>query len=103
MDIRKNDTVLVITGKDRGKKGKVRFAYPKNDRVLVEGINFIKKHTKPIRQVRQAGIVEREAPIHVSNVMLLCGKCNHPTRIGFRFLEGGKRVRLCRVCHEVID
>jgi len=103
MKIRKNDTVLVIAGKDRGKKGKVRFARPKHERLLVEGINMIKRHTKAIRQVRQAGIIEREAPINMSNVMLLCSKCNHPTRVGFRFLEGGKKVRICRVCHEVID
>jgi len=103
MKIRKNDTVLVIAGKDRGKKGKVRFAYPKHERVLVEGVNFIKRHTRAIRQVRQAGIIEREAPINVTDVMLLCGKCNHPTRVAFHFLEGGKKVRICRVCHEVID
>ncbi|MBI2848287.1 MAG: 50S ribosomal protein L24 [Chloroflexi bacterium] len=103
MKIRKNDTVLVIAGKDRGKKGKVRLAYPKDDRVMIEGVNFIKKHLRAIREVRQAGIVEREAPIHVSNVMLLCSRCNHPTRIGFRILEGGKKVRFCRACGEVID
>ncbi len=103
MRIRKNDTVLVIAGKERGKKGKVRFVHPKNERVLVEGINFIKRHTRAMRQVRQAGIIEREAPIHMSDVMLLCSKCNHPTRVGFRFLEGGKKVRTCHVCHEVID
>jgi len=103
MKIRKNDTVLVIAGKDKGKKGKVRFAYPKDERLLVEGVNFIKKHTRATGQVRQAGIIEREAPIHVSNVMLLCNKCNHPTRIGFRFLEDGKKVRICRSCGEVID
>ncbi|MBI4283972.1 MAG: 50S ribosomal protein L24 [Chloroflexi bacterium] len=103
MKIRKNDTVLVIAGKDRGKKGNVRFAYPKNQRVLVEGINFIKKHTKAIRQVRQAGIIERESPIHISDVMLLCNKCNHPTRVGFRLLEDGKKVRVCHVCGEVLD
>ncbi len=103
MKIRKDDTVLVITGKDKGKRGKVRFAHPKDGRVLVEGINFIKKHTKAIRQVRQAGIIEREAPIDVSDVMLLCSKCNHPSRVGFRFLEDGKKVRVCLVCREVID
>lgn len=103
MKIRKNDNVLVINGKDRGKKGKVRFAYPKNERVIVEGINFIKRHTRARRQVRQAGIIEREAPIHVSNIMLLCSKCNHPARVGFRFLEDGRKVRICRVCNEVID
>ncbi len=103
MKIRKNDTVLVIAGKDRGKKGKVRFAYPKNERLLVEGINFIKKHTRASGQVRQAGIIEQEAPIHMSNVMLLCGKCNHPTRVGFRFLKDGKKVRFCCSCSEVVD
>lgn len=103
MKIRKNDTVLVVSGKDRGKKGKVRLAYPKKERVLIEGVNFIKRHTRAMRQVRQAGIIEREAAIHVSNVMLLCSKCNHPTRIGFRFLDDGRKVRICRVCNEVID
>ncbi len=103
MKIRKNDTVLVVAGKDRGKKGKVRSAYPKNERLLVEGINFIKKHARATGGARQAGIIEREAPIHVSNVMLLCNKCNHPARIGFRSLEDGKKVRMCRSCGEVID
>jgi len=101
--IRKDDTVVVVTGKDRGKKGKVRFAYPKDERLLVEGVNFIKRHTRARGQVRQAGIIEREAPVHVSSVMLLCGRCNHPARIGFRFLEDGKKVRFCRSCGEVID
>ena len=103
MKIRKNDTVLVIAGKDKGKKGKVRFAYPKEERLLIDGVNFIKKHIRARKQVRQAGVIEQEAPIHVSDVMLLCSKCNHPTRIGFRFLEDGRKVRVCRSCHEVID
>jgi large subunit ribosomal protein L24 len=103
MEIRKNDTVLVIAGKDRGKKGKVRFAYPKKERILVEGINFIKKHSRATGAARQAGIIEREAPIHVSNVMLMCSKCNHPARIGFTTLADGRRVRICRACGEVID
>ena len=103
MKIRKNDTVLVITGKDKGKKGKVRFAYPKKGRLLVDGVNFIKRHTRARGQVRQAGIIEREAPIPVSNVMLLCNQCNHPVRIGFQVLEDGRKVRTCRSCGEVID
>jgi len=103
MQIRKNDTVLVIAGKDKGKKGKVRLAYPKDERVLVDGINLIKRHTRAKGKVRQAGIIEREDPIHVSNVMLLCSRCNHPTRIGFRFLKDGRKVRVCRSCGEVID
>ncbi len=103
MKIRKNDTVLVIAGKDRGKKGKVRSAYPKDERLLVEGINLIKRHTKARGPVRQAGIIEREAPIRVSNVLLLCNRCNHPTRIGFRHLQDGRKVRTCCSCGEVID
>ena len=103
MKIRKNDTVMVIAGKDKGKKGKIRFAYPKNNRVLVEGVNLIKKHAKATGQVRQAGIIEREEPIKVSDVMLVCGKCNQPTRIGNRFLEDGRKVRTCHRCNEVID
>jgi len=101
--IRKNDTVLVIAGKDKGKRGKVRFAYPKRERVLVEGVNFIKKHSRARGAVRQAGIIEREAPIHVSDVMLLCSKCNHPARVGFRSLADGRKVRFCCSCGEVID
>jgi large subunit ribosomal protein L24 len=103
MEIRKNDIVLVIAGKDKGKKGKVRFAYPRDERLIVEGVNFIKRHARATGQVRQAGIIEREAPIHISNVMFLCSKCNHPVRIGFRFLEDGKKVRYCKSCKEVID
>lgn len=103
MKIRKNDTVLVITGKDKGKKGKVHRTMPQESRVLVEGVNMIKKHTRARGMVRQAGIVEREAPTHVSKVMLICTKCNQPARVGFRFLADGEKVRECRRCHEVID
>jgi large subunit ribosomal protein L24 len=103
MKIRKNDTVLVIAGKDKGKKGKVRFAHPKHERLVVEGINFIKRHSRARRTARQAGIIELEAPIHVSNVRLLCTKCNYPTRVGFRVLKDGRKVRFCRSCGEVID
>ncbi|MFO7773426.1 MAG: 50S ribosomal protein L24 [Dehalococcoidia bacterium] len=103
MKIRKNDTVIVIAGKDRGKSGKVRRAFPKEDRVVVEGLNMIKRHSRARRATRQAGIIELEAPIHLSNVMLLCDKCGKPTRVGFRFLADGKRVRICNSCQEVID
>lgn len=102
MKIRKNDNVLVIAGKDKGKKGKVRYSYPKDEKLIVEGANFIKRHTKARGPARQAGVIEREAPIHISNVMMICSKCNQPTRIGYRFLEG-KKVRICRACQEVID
>ncbi len=95
--------MLVTAGKDRGKRGKVRFAYPKKNRVVVEGINFIKKHSRARGQARQAGIIDLEAPIDVANVVLLCQKCNRPTRVGFTSLEDGRKVRICRKCKEVID
>ena len=103
MKIRKNDQVLVIAGKDKGKKGKVRFAYPREDKVIIEGANFIKKHARARGAARQAGIIEREAPLDISNVMLLCAKCSQPTRVAFRTLADGKKVRYCRACQEVID
>ena len=101
--IRKNDEVLVTLGRDRGRKGKVLISMHDKDRLIVEGINMIKRHMKPTAAVRQAGIVEKEAPIHVSDVKLICKKCNQPTRVGFRFLEGGNKVRVCKKCQEVID
>ena len=103
MKIRKNDNVLVIAGKDKGKKGKIRFVFPKKSQIIVEHVNMIKKHTKAKGAVRQAGIIEREAPIHMSNVMLVCNKCSKPTRIGFTFLEDKNKVRICRNCKEVLD
>ncbi len=103
MKIKKDDNVLVIAGKERGKRGKVRFAYPRQQQIIVEGINFIKKHSKARGAVRQAGIIDLEAPLHISNVMLVCNKCNKPARIGYRKLEDGRRVRFCRACGEVID
>ena len=103
MRIRKDDTVIITAGKDSGKKGKVRRAWPAKNRVIVEGANMIKRHSRARRAARQAGIIELEAPIHVSNVRLVCSKCGKPTRVGFRFLADGKRVRHCKSCQEVID
>src|ERR1035437_5312633 len=103
MKIRKNDTVLVIAGKDKGKKVNVHVVYAKNDRILVDGVNMVKKHIKARAEVKQAGIIEREATLPISDVMLICNKCSKPARIGFRILEDGKKVRFCRACQEVID
>jgi large subunit ribosomal protein L24 len=103
MKIRKNDTVTIIAGKDKGKSGKVRRVLPKENRVIVEGANMIKRHSRARRAARQAGIIELEAPIHASNVMLLCNKCGKPTRVGVRPLADNKKVRICRSCNEVID
>lgn len=103
LHVRRGDTVLVITGKDRGKKGKVLRAIPDRWRVIVEGVNLVKRHQRPTRQVMQGGIIEKEAPIHVSNVMLVCPRCGSPTRVGRRRLEDGRRVRVCKKCGEDID
>ena len=103
MNIKKDDNVLVIAGKDKGKKGKVRFAYPRENKVLVEGVNFIKKHSKAKGAAKQAGIIDLEAPLDIAKVMYICGKCNKPARIGMKHLEDGRRVRFCRVCGEVIE
>ncbi|MBI2854273.1 MAG: 50S ribosomal protein L24 [Chloroflexi bacterium] len=103
MKIRKSDTVLVAVGKDKGKKGKVRFAYPKTQKIVVEGVNMVKRHSRAVKGARQAGIIEREAPIHASNVMFVCNKCNRPARVGMRLLEDGRKVRVCRACNEVIE
>ncbi len=103
MKIKKDDNVLVIAGKDRGKTGKIRLVYTDKNRLLVEGVNMIKRHTRARGAVKQAGIIEREAPIAASNVMLLCGKCGKPARLGARTLADGKKVRFCKSCGEVID
>jgi large subunit ribosomal protein L24 len=103
MKIRKDDNVLVIAGKDKDKKGKVRFAYPEKQQVIVEGANFVKKHSKAKGAAKQAGIIDLEAPLNVSKVMLICNKCNKPVRIGYKKLEDGRKARICRVCREVIE
>jgi len=103
MKIRRNDTVVITTGKDKGKSGKVRRVFPDKNRVVVEGLNMMKRHSRARRGTRQAGIIELEAPIHMSNVMLLCSKCESRTRVGFRSLADGNRVRICVSCQEVID
>jgi large subunit ribosomal protein L24 len=101
--VRKNDTVQVLTGRDRGKQGKVTRVIPKEDRVVIEGVNIRKRHTKPRRAGEQAGIVEFPAPLHVSNVAVVCAKCGRPTRVGFRILGDDTKVRVCKRCDEVIE
>ena len=102
LHIKKGDTVQVISGKDRGATGKVILAMPKEERVLVEGVNRIKKHTRITTNQRGAqsgGIVTQEASVHVSNVMVVCPACNKPSRVGHRQDEAGKNVRICRRCN----
>jgi large subunit ribosomal protein L24 len=102
--IRKNDTVLVITGKDRGKRGRVLKILPDRNRLVVEGVNMIKRHTKPNpgKNVK-GGIVEREASLHASNVQLVCPECGIQTRVGRKNLGDGRKVRICRKCEGVVD
>jgi large subunit ribosomal protein L24 len=101
--IKKNDTVKVIAGKDKGKNGKVMRVIPKKDRVIVEKINMVKRHMRPSQQQRQGGILEKESPIHISNLMLICTKCTDPTRVGYKTLDDNRKVRYCKKCDEVID
>ena len=101
--IKKNDMVMVTTGKEKGKSGKVLRVIPEKRQAIVEKLNFIKRHAKPSQQVRQGGIIEKEAPITLSNLMVICPKCNRPVRTGTKKLEDQKSVRVCRKCEEVLD
>ena len=104
MNLRKNDTVQVIAGRDAGKQGKVVKILREKNRVIVQGVGFIKKHTRPNPQRNvKGGIAEREAPIHASNVMIVCGECNKRTRIGHKVMGDGKKARICRRCQGVLD
>ena len=104
IQIRKNDQVKVIAGKDLNKTGRVLRVLRDKGRVVVEGVSFLKRHTRPNPQKQiKGGIVEREAPIHVSNVMIVCGACGKPTRIGHNILADGKKVRICRSCNSSLD
>ena len=102
--IRRNDTVIVVTGKDNGKKGRVLKVLPEKNRLIVEGVNLIKRHTRPNPQKNiKGGIVEREASLHASNVQLVCPECNKMTRVGRKILTDGRKVRICRKCEGVVD
>jgi large subunit ribosomal protein L24 len=101
--IKKDDKVFITTGKEKGKSGRVLSFSSAKDRVLIEKINVVKRHMKPTRKYTQGGIIEKEASVHVSNVMLVCPKCNKPTRIRSMFLQDDRKVRMCKKCKEVID
>lgn len=104
IQIRKNDQVKVIAGKDLNKTGRVLRVLRDKGRVVVEGVSFLKRHTRPNPQKQiKGGIVEREAPIHISNVMIICGACGKATRIGHNLLADGKKVRICRSCSSSLD
>jgi large subunit ribosomal protein L24 len=103
MRVRRGDTIMVTTGKERGKRGKVLRVLPAAGRVLVEHVNMTKKHQRPTPKLRQGGIIEREGPIALSNVMVVCARCDRPSRIGLQVLADGRKVRVCRRCRESID
>ncbi len=101
--IRKGDTVQVMSGNERGKRGEVRSVFPKKQQVLVAGINLVKKHQRRAGDVRtQAGIIEREGPLHISVVAVVCKNCGKPTRVGFGF-DGGRKIRKCKKCGQWLD
>ena len=101
--IKKEDRVMVLSGKERGKVGKVLKILPKKDRIVIEKVNMIKRHTKPGGLATKGGIIEKEGSIPIANVALICTKCTDPTRVGHKVLEDGSRVRFCRRCGETID
>ncbi len=103
LHVKKDDLVMIIAGKDKGKSGKVLRVLPDKGRVLVESLNLIKRHTSPSRSNNEGGIIEKEAPVAISNVQLLCQGCNKPARTGLRVLEDGSKVRFCKKCNEIVN
>lgn len=103
MHVRKNDTVMVISGTEAGKRGKVLSALPKEGKVIVEGVNMIVRHVKPRSARDEGGRITREGPLPASKVMLVCRKCNRPTRVAHKFLDTGEKVRVCKHCGETFD
>jgi large subunit ribosomal protein L24 len=103
MKIRKGDQVTVVTGEEQGKRGRVKRVLPSANRVVVEGVNFVKRHRKPRGQQDRGGIVEFEAPIDASNVMIVCPRCKEPSRVGYESLPEGGKARVCRSCGEALD
>lgn len=103
MKIRQGDQVIVVAGKEKGKRGRIKRVILQENRVVIDGVNFVKKHRRPRGQMDQGGIIEFEAPIHVSNVMLVCPHCKKPVRVGHELLPEGEKVRVCRSCEEVLD
>ncbi len=101
--IRKNDNVIVMKGKDRGKSGKVIAVFPDENRAIIQGINFVKRHLRRTREDQQVGIILKESPISIANLGLVCPKCNKPSRIKFTFLSDGTKVRTCKRCDEIIS
>ncbi len=103
LHVKKSDMVKIIAGKEQGKTGKVLRVFPDKGRVVVEGLNVVKRHTRPNQLNPDGGIVEKEAPLNISNVMLVCGSCNQAVRTGIRLLDDGSKTRYCKKCNESVD
>jgi large subunit ribosomal protein L24 len=103
MNIRKNDSVMVIAGRERGKTGKVLRVIPEKDVAVIERVNLVKRHTRPRGPQQTGGILEKESPVQLSNLMIMCEKCNAPVRVGKKVLAGGEKVRICRRCEEPLE
>ena len=102
MKVKKGDLVQVISGKDKGKRGKILRVIPRENKVIVENVNMVKRHQRPTPKLREGGIVEREAPIYACKVMIVCPSCDKPTRVGYKFVDD-RKVRYCKKCGEIID
>jgi large subunit ribosomal protein L24 len=103
VNVKKGDTVVILSGKDKDKKGKVLSVYPKDNRIIVEGVNMLTKHKKPRGAGQTGGIIHQEGPIHASNAMHVCNKCSKPTRLAKKILDSGEKVRYCKHCGETFD
>ena len=103
LHVKKDDLVMIVAGKDKGKSGKVLRVLPEKERVLVENLNLIKRHTRPSQTNNEGGIIEKEAPIAISNVQLLCPGCSKPARTGIKVLEDGNKARFCKKCNEIVN
>lgn len=103
LKIKKNDNVEIIAGKEKGKRGKVLLIFPKERQLIVEKLNMVKRHSRPTGQTRQGGIIEKEGKINISNALVICGRCNRGVRTGYKVLESGQKIRICKSCGEEID
>jgi large subunit ribosomal protein L24 len=103
LHVKKDDLVMIVAGKDKGKSGKVLRVLPEKERVVVENLNLIKRHTRPSQTNNEGGIIEKEAPIAISNVQLLCPGCSKPARTGIKVLEDGSKTRFCKKCNEIVN
>ncbi|MFH1782320.1 MAG: 50S ribosomal protein L24 [Candidatus Omnitrophota bacterium] len=100
--IRRDDVVMLLAGKDKGKTGKIIKIFTDKKRALVQGVNFVKKHTRRTKEDQQGGVIDKESSIHISNLMVMCQKCNKPTRVSFSTLSDGTKTRICKKCKELI-